>query len=438
MPPFTGADEEAHFIRAYGISNGELVIRHDQALETPTAYKKTLGCMQSKAPNSGQTYTYAYAAYAEDKGAALNCAFDLPLNESSTEGLISSAPGYSPTTYIPQVIAVFIGRVLDMPVIAIGYLMRVFVLVAYMAMIALAIRLLPIRKWALVGMALLPHSIMQITNPGADYMLLGAVAIFVAIIVRSNYVPKTSVVKWDMIFIPALLLFAILMVLPKGLFPGVLFLPLLFFYGGLKYRLITKVVVTVLTLLTAFAWQRFGGPGAVDAIGSSLTTSLLDFPFVFIKTMFEGWINQDFIYVKTGFGIDERIGMPSVAITVINILFAIYLFVNYSGSKIKSSLSAIQSKLFTFTGWSIAVAVAVGTFAALYIGAAYLQNDSGVIRGVQARYFYPAYFMLAMLPFTRIFNTTEKRYRLIVLLGSIVILSLHVLVIAMEYRWGPF
>jgi hypothetical protein len=123
-PPFTGADEEAHFVRAYGITGGALVLNGAADVEMPTSYRKTLGCMQTRQPIAGVTYGYTYDEYANEKKQALKCAFTLPLDQGDTEMVHTTAPGYSPLTYIPQSLAIGIGRIFNMPIVAMMYLTR--------------------------------------------------------------------------------------------------------------------------------------------------------------------------------------------------------------------------------------------------------------------------------------------------------------------------
>jgi uncharacterized membrane protein len=427
VPPFTGADEEAHFIRTYGISEGVLVMNTgDDTVEMPTSYRKTLGCMQVKQPVGGDIYKYMYGVYGERKGDALQCAFSVSLDEGETEPLKTTAAGYSPTTYIPQVIAVSIGKVFNMPIVMMSYLSRLAVLAAYIVLIAAAIKVLPSRKWALVGMALLPVSIIQVTNPGGDYLLLGAIALFIATIIRSLVLKGDQDKKLLILGTVT----AILMVLPKGIFPGILFLPLIFFFGGLKKNLAIKSGIFVGVSVIALLWQKFGVSTVLGGVNAS-TNSIFDFPFAFTKTMFYGWIDKDFIYNGIGFGLGAQVGMPAIIVTLMTLLIGMYLFADFVKDKIKNKLLTIVSII-------IAVGVVVGSFAALYVAGSYLQDDSNVIKGVQPRYFYPALFLIAMIPFARAFTTSRRFYILAVLIGSSILLSAQVLAIAIQYRWGIF
>lgn len=437
VPPFTGADEEAHFTRAYGITDGKFVLKPGEQIMMPVSYKMTLGCMQSKQPVAGQLHSYMYERYGERKLDAFKCAASLGGSVNATEAVPTTAAGYSPTTYIPQVIAISLGKILNLPIIAMDYLVRLAVLVSYIGLVWLAIRIAPAYKWALVGVALLPHSIFQITNPGADYLLFGAVAVFVAVIVRSMQLEGREYQKYSRKLLLVASIAAVLMILPKGIFPGLCFMPLLFFFGGIKKSLLIKIVLFVGICLIGFAWQKLATTTIIE-LPSEGARTLFSFPYAFLKTMFYGWVNTDFVYGYMGMGFDTKVGMPSIAITIMNMLLAVYLCVGYSKDKIMHWVSLFHKRLFVIVGVTAAVGVVVGSFAALYFAGSYLQDESGVIKGVQTRYFYPALFLLALLPFTRMVIVSERLFRKTVVIGSIFLLLAQTITIAVRYQWGVF
>lgn len=433
-PPLTGADEEAHFTRAYAISNGDFILNDTNKVEVPKSYRKTIGCYQSDSAVPGKTYSYRFDEYGNTKKESLKCALSTPLNDNERELVRTSAGPYSPTTYIPQVAAIAIGRAINAPVVVIATMVRIFTLVAYMALIVLAIRTIPVRKWALAGVALLPHSIIQITNPGGDYLLLGVIALLVAVIVRSVYVKKIELHKSDKVWLPILALSSIAMVLPKGPFPGLLFIPLIFFYGGFKHRIGYKILIAIVSLAVSFLWYKFGASVVLPWRTVSDTTSILDLPYAFIKTMFYGWVETDFVqvgsHIRTGF----YSGLPSIIITILNILLAIYMFVAYPENR-KATISRKHLKLMSWIGYIIAIGVILGSFAALYMGVPYSQRADMIIMGVQARYFYPAFIMLAMLPLIRPYTASVFSYRKTVIIGSIVVLASLSMTIALAFQW---
>ena len=431
-PPFSGADEEAHFTRAYGLATGNVIIQQGEKVEMPVAYRETLGCLQFKQATPGTVYEYRYDQYGQQKTKTLHCIASIGQSEKK-EYVVTTAAGYSPATYIPQVIAIAIGKAFHTQIIIMDYLVRFAVLVAFIALIATAIKILPNRKWALVGVALLPHSIMQVTNPGGDYMLLGATAIFIAIIFRSRQLSEVQLKKRGKILLAALMVAAVFMVLPKGIFPGICFLPLVIFFGGFRKYFIAKTLVIVIVFLVGVLWQKFVFISGMDL--SDSTQSIINFPYAFMKTMFYGWANTDFIYVKLGLGLDNEVGMPALAITLMNMLFAVYVFVGYSKDRIKASFSAIENSSLGLATLLVVSAVVLGSFAALYVAGAYLQSEDNVIKGVQARYFYPAFILLAVVPFTRPFTTSRTTYVYTVVIGSVILQLSQIIAIAIRFNW---
>ncbi len=432
MPPFTGADEEAHFVRAYGISRGNFVIQDQEKVEMPVEFRKTIGCLQDKRPVPGEMYTYSYNSYGNEKQKTLTCMNAAGEEKEVYEPVMTSASGYSPLTFIPQVAAIYISDLFKAPIYIADYLVRIAVLAAYILMAGVAIKITPQRKWAMVGILLFPTAILQVSNPGADYMLIGSTAIFIAGILRSRQIDN---VKDKVIYrkiLALVVLAAVFMIVPKGLFPGICILPALFFFGSIRRDILIKSALAILVLAIGVTWQWF----AVSIVNtvSENSTSLTDFPRAFYVTMFTGWANTDFIYSTPRLGIDTKIGMPSIAITVMNFLLAMYMFVDYGESKKKAQRSK-EGIFFTASICIIACAIVIGTFAAMYVAASYLQHGDTGIRGVQARYFVPAFLLLAAVPYVRKFASSESTYRTVTIWGSLFILISQTLMLLHMHNW---
>lgn len=235
---------------------------------------------------------------------------------------------------------------------------------------------------------------------------------------------------------------AIIMVLPKGIFPGICLLPIIVFYGGIKYSRLRKVIIILLALFFGLSWQIYGINTDLVTMGTGMN-SILDFPAAFFRTMFTRWVDTDFIYTGDSIGnipiSGNHLGMPAIIVSLMNALFAIYLFSSYP-EKAKSKLPNRQNVIFVIVCIMCALAIIIGSFAALFVGASYLQEANSVIRGVQTRYFYPAFFVLACLPFRRrILLRDEKHMSQIVIIGSILCLSTLTLITMFAYHWWkPF
>lgn len=428
MPPLAGWDEEAHFVRAYGISQGVISLKQGEGVAMPTSYRQTIGCLQTGEPVPGDIYRYRYSTYLADVPGAYECIQRITSEEQ--ESVATTAAAYSPLSYIPQVAAIIMGRAVGMPIIGLVYLVRLSVLIVYVGLMLFAIRASKDRKWALVGMGLLPYSILQVTNPGADYLLAGGAALYLTIIGRSLQKDGLNVRASRRTL---MLLAAMLAVLAtsKGLFPGICLLPFLLLYGGFREQLRLKVLLSIVVMGAGLIWQRFifisGMKLEVDQAGF-----LPGFVAAFLKTMFYEMSDVDFLSNKIGIGLDSQVGMPAIIVSLINILIGMYLFVEY-----RHSTAVKLRRIFALVGLLSSSLIFFGTFAAFYLAGSYLlAPGENVIKGVQARYFYPALLLLVLLIYKRPFKASQTTFATVTICGSIVALTTTIATLLVAFR--PF
>ena len=216
---------------------------------------------------------------------------------------------------------------------------------------------------------------------------------------------------------------------PKGMFPGICFLPLVIFLAGVRKEIFMKILIVLLALIVGAIWQKISSATLPRVTGPGLIPLVLSFPKAFVKTMFYEWANRDFLYKNIGLGIKNRVGLPGIAISLMNMLVAFCIFV-----AVKTEEKIQSSKYFSWAAWTTVVAIIVGSFAAMHVMAYVLQSGDGIINGVQPRYFYPALFILAVIPMRRyIYVKNERIYRNIVIAGSMVVLTAHLFAIMVKY-----
>jgi uncharacterized membrane protein/tetratricopeptide (TPR) repeat protein len=149
-PPFQAADEEAHLRRAFEISEGRIVAtkRGDRTGdELPAAidalydrFKGLKGHLEEKTTP---------AEIRESAGVLLS---------SSDRAFLafSNAAVHPPLTYLPQALGIFVARHLSRSVLVCLYAGRALNLLATTVLTVLAIRLIPVGKWAMAALALTP------------------------------------------------------------------------------------------------------------------------------------------------------------------------------------------------------------------------------------------------------------------------------------------
>jgi Predicted membrane protein (DUF2142) len=192
-PPLRGPDEAQHFLRAYGITQGDLVprsldLKGRKGLYIPARLERELAFFESKRyayRTPGFTYWSIFAAHAQD--------VTPPADADATVFIpYGGAEGYSPVPYLPYLAAIAIGRAAHLDFLAMLYLMRAFGLVTVTAISAFAIMLVPRLQWAFLTIALLPAALYSRAVVSADGPSLACAMMAVALITRGVLAPAAD------------------------------------------------------------------------------------------------------------------------------------------------------------------------------------------------------------------------------------------------------
>ncbi len=162
-PPETGADERDHFTRAYQISRGDL-LTHRQG----TAFGAYLPA--SFAAEEARLAALAYSS--PDR-----TAFVADLGQAAPHGpavfvSTGNAASYGPGAYAPYVAALVVGRLMRVSTLGLLYLARLAGVVSYALILGLAVTRIPVHKWMLAGVGLLPSAVNQASTVSADGMTM--------------------------------------------------------------------------------------------------------------------------------------------------------------------------------------------------------------------------------------------------------------------------
>jgi uncharacterized membrane protein len=193
-PPLRGPDEAEHFLRAFGVAQGDLVpatrdAHGHKGLYLPARIDRDLNFFDDKKfahRTPGFTYWDVFAAHAQQT--------PLPSGEEDVPvfRLYGGAEGYSPIPYLPYAAAILIGRAAHSDFLTLLYLMRVFGLVAATAAVAFAIALVPRLKWAFLLIALLPTAAYSRAVVSADGASLACAMMAVALMARGVLAPAAD------------------------------------------------------------------------------------------------------------------------------------------------------------------------------------------------------------------------------------------------------
>ncbi|MDB5272116.1 MAG: Protein of unknown function rane [Chitinophagaceae bacterium] len=161
-PPFQTPDEFNHFYRAYQISEGQFIaLQPDQRLggELPASLMKL----------SEPFRAMPLKDYVSTNYATIVAQFAIPLKPK--EKIFIDFPNtglYSPVSYFPQAVSIFVLRLFELPPLYIFYGARIGTLLFWVFGIFLTLQLLPFYQWFFVLLALLPMSVFTNMSLSAD------------------------------------------------------------------------------------------------------------------------------------------------------------------------------------------------------------------------------------------------------------------------------
>lgn len=168
-PPFKGADEPAHFYRAYQVSEGGWRAERQGDLV-------------------GGVLPRSLAARNDDSGVD---AVPLQAGDRTMIDFRTTAP-YAPIAYLPQAWAIAVGRALRLSPVYLLYLGRGAGLVASLLLIALALRVAPTAKHLLLLIAVTPMTLRQLSLLTADSLTIASAFLYLAIILRLAMLPAAA------------------------------------------------------------------------------------------------------------------------------------------------------------------------------------------------------------------------------------------------------
>jgi hypothetical protein len=190
-PPLRGPDEAEHFLRAYGIAQGDFVPRivdgqGRKGVYLPARLERDLKFFDDKKfanRTPGFSFWSVFAAHAQ-QDEPLSADADMPVFV-----LYGGSEGYSPIAYLPYAAAIVIGRAAHLDFLTLLYLMRAFGLLALTAVAAITIAIVPRVKWAFLVIALLPSALYSRAVVSADGASLACAMAAMALVVRGVLVP---------------------------------------------------------------------------------------------------------------------------------------------------------------------------------------------------------------------------------------------------------
>jgi uncharacterized membrane protein len=391
--PFRGPDELIHFYRSYSISEGNVLCEVEKPPGSEGRKALESKWVGNEIPHSVQV-TADRTVQKIDRlpinPKAIPSALNIP-DRSSPRALVSysmwsSIAMYSPLGYLPQAFGIALGRVFSLSPLLLLYLARLFNLLAFTALVFLAIRTTPVLRWTMVLLGVMPLTINLAASVSADAMAIGLSFLFTAYILRLAFSPEGDLITRRQLGL--VLAMALLLALSK---PPYFLLVLLFLLipsrklAGRKAYAASFAVITGATLAVVLLWSMLVRGAYVPRIESvapgSQVTYILRNPFRY------GWIMLRTAYTFKSFW--PRMFVGGIGFLEVNLplAFLVSYMVALPAAAVVDPVERTPSLREKGVSLGTFLLVAAVTLTTFYI--TWTPVGNRIIEGFQARYLLP-------------------------------------------------
>ena len=420
-PPFQAPDEPEHLFKMWGYTQGTL---------TYQIKDKWVGGVVPKSFIEIYDY-YSQYRWTFDKTslAKTNEFSKLELNKNDKSFLRYNAPVYTPVSYFPAFLFLWVLKLLNISPLLMTYLMRICFLLLYTALGYIALKLTPCKKWMFFTLETLPLMISQGAAINTDGLFFGILFIFLAYTLRLRFDKNIEKISQKQICIWGIM--TILLSILKFAYA-----PLLFLYFLLPRE---KTVLPenylknfFIILLSNFLVIAFFLSGILGAEGyrywsyinhnrsnfvviKEVLSNPFEFLYMVVYTFKMGWI---FFLAN----MVSNIGVLMFTIPVwATRLYWIIIFISaFYSTKEESDMSIdLKNKWIMFF---VIVVLFFITFLSVYL----VYQTKPIIRGMQGRYFSPLLPIFLLLFMSTKFNLKNKCCPIVIFCVTQLLLAVNI------------
>jgi len=401
IPPVQAPDEIGHFIKAYSFSEFKV---------KPQANKKKFTEKESTWGNFGFDVPYeikSINSYAIDKnGKNAKYPYQYQADQKKIKNGETAFIGtggitnYFFVNYIPQIIGIKVGKILNKPIIWQYYAARYLNLIFYILIVFAAIKRFPFSKLGATVLALNPMALFLASSTSGDAMIIALSFFFISWV--SELIGKETITDLKLA-ISALLMVILVLLKPTLIVLGMLFFLIPNKTLSLKRKAIWGISIFAACILCYVLWNKL----MVDqqllyrdfANPSKQVATFLKDPMIFFNNFRENYLfgsKGDYIvysFVGTFGLLDAPMGFHWVILYFMTLVGASFVQEKDHQGLIFYQRVVVVVMMFLYT---------VLTFFALY----QIWNKVGrtaSIEGLQGRYFIPASLLIVPL-----FSSREK------------------------------
>ena len=416
-PPYRLMDEPVHFARTWQISEGIFLSPLDTQpnVSAMTHGKKNFGWENlSPYADTEKLYTASVPVSLlpdeflfEIRADSTEVKFSLnelqkflstPLNIDEREtGLIPNTGVYPPLTYLPQAIAIFIGRILNLNAGVIYYLAGLSGLIFVAVCVFWSMKFLPEAKQLIFLLAMIPMFLIEAASTSADSVTFGVCLLGTSWLLSL----RNSTEKFSHAEIFGLIILSIMLACSKSVYGTIL---LLYFLipreriGSLKKFLAMGAFVLAVNLIVSLLWTEL----SVGMTGVELASSrqyfgledvdiaaqkifVMEHPTEFLAAMLNSLVDAKVYYILSLIGVWGANG---------ELLMLPMFYVSYGIALLFFALSnGLHAKLSERVILLFAASVSIfALFAYDYL--IWTPVGADYVSGVQGRYFIPVALMI--------------------------------------------
>ena len=368
-------DEAPHFWRAYELSELRLFA------ETDSSGNKGIYVPS----NLHHIIDTEYANPSHDYAFQLNNFFIKATDEYSIYN--AAADSYSPFNYVPQTLGIWIGKILQLPLMSMMYLSRILNMAFCVTIIFFCIKHIPILKRTVFLIAMFPMTMQLFSSTSADGSIICAGIALISFFIYFYKTKNRQINTKNLIllfFICATLVITkpvyaflclILFFLPKSCFKSTT-------HKYCSILLIGAAILglTILRLILATSEARYDSSMQINFITQS--------PFSFFLILFKNIFLQPEQYIASSIGKElEWFWVDLFSPCVITFFLFFAFLCAEQESTIKRTLKDFCLAIFLI--------IAISIFAVMFIQ--WTSPGETVIDGVQGRYFLPMVLLIPII-----------------------------------------
>jgi uncharacterized membrane protein len=385
VPPLQVPDEGDHWFRAWALTDGQLYADRQGMITLPGDLARTVDLYTRLVSDTrplpasleGQPGFSGYEDLFNGKGS------------SGPVRVVSRVASYGPVGYLPQAVGIGLGRLAGAPPLTSFYLARLANLLAAVALLFFAIRLVPFGKQLFVLVALLPMTMFELASVSCDALTISGAMFFTSLLLWASARARLRPVDVAVVLLAA----AVLLNVKPGYWALVLLALLMrpVQLGG-RARYVAFVAGNALVVVGVFlvGLLSTGIEARVPAAGGPHAQLLfiLEQPLAFLGILWSNLQNNLLAWTLESIGVLGwfAVALPP-AVYLLVLVAAPVLLIRMRGEEV--GLRPWQRALLAAVGISVFLTIAL----ALYVFLAPTGSDQ---LSFQGRYLAPVWLLLLL------------------------------------------